>query len=379
MSARLRITFVVESGTDVRLVDGLAQRYDVTVLARRIVGGVEISRPPSNDVRVIVGPSGRMQFAAFTLRYLLRHPAATDRVLVQGYGAAALAANSASGITGKPTCMLVCSPAEAYYRCRKEADDTEKPFRWRELAAVEFLARCNALAGQRYVVLSQFLANVVRDHGGGPDVRVVPVYGVDTDLFRPANRDANELRAQLDLPRDGKLLFFSSRLAPEKDADTLLRAMRALVDQGRDVHLLHLSGGYRTFEEHAAAFGLDDRIVARDAVHPRDGLPSYYQSVDLCIQASRAEGLGFSPLEALACEVPVVASEVGGLLETIVPGETGWTYPVGDAPALAHCIADALDNPAEAHRRAVAGRKMVADGFNRGLVFANLDTALRSA
>ncbi len=379
MSARLRITFVVESGTDVRLVDGVAQRYDVTVLARRIVGGVEISRPPSNDVRVIVGPSGRMQFAALTLRYLLRHPAATDRVLVQGYGAAALAANSASGITGKPTCMLVCSPAEAYYRCRQEADDTAKPFRWRELAAVEFLARCNAIAGQRYVVLSQFLADVVRDHGAGPAVRVIPVYGADTDLFRPASRDVNELRAQLNLPNTGKLLFFSSRVAPEKDADTLLRAMRALVDQGRDIYLLHLSGGYRAFEEHAATFGLGGRIVARDAVHPREELPSYYQSADLCIQASRAEGLGFSPLEALACEVPVVASEVGGLLETIVPGKTGWTYPAGDAPALAHRIAEALDNPTEARRRAVAGRRMVADGFDRGLVFANLDTALRSA
>ena len=378
MSERLHITFVVESGTDVRLVDGLAQRYDVTVLARHMVGGVEISRPPSNDVRVIVGPSGRMQFAAFALRSLLRRPAATDMVLVQGYGAAALAANSASGITGKPTCMLVCSPAEAYYRCRKEADDAEKPFRWRELAAVRFLARCNALAGQRYVVLSQFLANVVRDHGGDPDVRVIPVYGVDTDLFRPASRNLNELRVQLGLPRAGKLLFFSSRVAPEKDAETLLRAMRALVEQGRDIYLLHLSGGYRTFAEHAAAFGLGDRVVAREAVHPREGLPSYYQSADLCIQASRAEGLGFSPLEALACEVPVVASEVGGLLETIVPGETGWTYPVGDAPALAHRIADALDNPVEAHRRAVVGRRMVADGFDRGLVFANLDTALRS-
>lgn len=379
MTARLRITFVVESGTDVRLVDGLAQRYDVTVVARRIVGGVEISRPPSRDVCVIVGPAGRMQFAAFALRYLLRHSAATDRVLVQGYGAAALAANSASGITRKSTCMLVCSPAEAYYRCRRDADETEKPFRRRELAAVEFLARCNAIAGDRYVVLSQFLANVVREHGAGPDVSVIPVYGVDTELFRPADRDPSELRAQLSLPQTGKLLFFSSRVAPEKDAHTLLKAMRRLVDQGRNIHLLHLSGGYRTFEKHAATFGLGDRTVARDAVHPREGLPSYYQSADLCIQASRAEGLGFSPLEALACEVPVVASKVGGLLETIAPGRTGWTYPAGNAPALADCIAAALDNPAEAHRRAVAGRKMVANAFDRDLVFADLDAALRSA
>jgi len=238
------------------------------------------------------------------------------------------------------------------------------------LFALGVLARANARVGQKYLVLSQYLAEVVRRHGTRRGIEVVPVYGVDTEIFSPATESKRVLKERLGLPPCGSLIFFSSRIAPEKDAETLLIAVRALLDKGHDLRLLHRSGGYREFLRDAARFGVAQRVIATDAVHPHAQLPDDYRASDLCVQASREEGLGFSPLEALACGVPVVAARVGGLRETIIDGETGWSYPAGDAVALARCIEEALSETEEATRRTAAGRAMVCAHYERRAVFA---------
>jgi glycosyltransferase involved in cell wall biosynthesis len=371
-----RLLFVVESGTDVRLVEGLGERFELSVLARRIDGGVEVSQTPTAGVRLTVGPASRAGFARMAFDEVRR--GRYDFVIVQGYAAAALAANVAGRAVGTPVMMLACSPVERYYECRREHAEEGKPFRRAELAALGALARVNARVGQQYLVLSEHLAGVVRAHGTRRPVEVVPVYGVDTQIFSPASGSKGALRERLGLPRTGQLVFFSSRIAPEKDAETLLAAVRLLRDRGRDVRVLHRSGGHRAFLAAARAFGVEGRVIATDAVHPHGQLADDYRASDLCVQASREEGLGFSPLEALACGVPVVAASVGGLRETIVDGRTGWSYPAGDAAALARAMDEALGDPAEAKRRARAGREMVVARYDRRVVFGRLEEVVRA-
>ncbi|MCZ6916711.1 MAG: glycosyltransferase family 4 protein [Gemmatimonadetes bacterium] len=371
-----RLLFVVESGTDVRLVDGLARHFALRVLARRIDGGVEISHPPDAPIEVSVGPASRFAFARRALGHLRRHRRDVDVVLAQGYGVGALVANLARRLWGIPTAMLVCSPVELYYRCRAVNPVAGKPYRRRELAALEIVARLNARLGARYIVLSRHLRDVVLRHGTRRPIDVVPVYGVDSTVFRPPLRDKRSIRADAGLPDRGALIFFGSRIAPEKDAITLIDAFKKLLDAGRDVWLLHRSGGYREFSEAARSGGIDHRIIAMDAVHPLHDLPRDYHASDVFIQASREEGLGFAPLEALACETPVVAAQTGGLRETIKDGTTGWTYPVGNVTALAAQIEDVLDRPDEAARRAAAGRAMVVADYERDGVFRSLAAIL---
>ena len=290
-----RICFVVESGTDVRMVEGLAEHFDLSIIARTIEGGVEISQPLDKVIPTILGPSSRMQFARMVLRHLRERAQSNDYVIVQGYGPAALAANLAARFTGVLTAMLVCSPAELYYQCRKSNPAVEKPFRRRELLSMLGLARVNARLGNRYFVLSQHLAGLVRSHGTAKPVDIVPIYGVDTSLFVPPSEPKAILRARAGLPTTGKLIFFSSRIAPEKDARTLLAALASLLSKGQDLWLLHRSGRFREFVFEAGRFGVADRIIATDAVHPQRELTQDYQASDLCIQASREEGLGFRP------------------------------------------------------------------------------------
>jgi len=375
---RTRLLFIVESGADVRLVEGLAERFELSVFARRIEGGVEISQATAATFESEVGPASRTAFARAAFREVWRRRARLDAVIVQGYGAAALAVNAACRLARLKSYMLVCSPVERYYLCRREHAEPSKPFRRRELFALGALARINARAGSHYLVLSEHLSEVVRGHGTRRPVSVVPVYGVDTEIFSLASEPKRATRERLGLPVEGSIVFFSSRVAPEKDAETLLKAFRVLLEEGRDLWLLHRSGGHRTFVEDARRFGVDARVIATDAVHPHKGLADDYRASDVCVQASREEGLGFSPLEAVACGVPVVAASSGGLRETIKHGETGWSYAAGDAEALAACMREALDDAAEGARRASLGRELVRERYERETVFARLEQVVNA-
>jgi hypothetical protein len=128
-SLRHRVLFVVESGTDVRLVEGLEQISSLAILARKIERGREISQQPSVPVQMSVGPSSRPRFAELVFRTLIAKRHEYDLCIVQGYGLAALAANSAAKLMGKPTVMFVCSATEEYYRGRVLASGRESPYR----------------------------------------------------------------------------------------------------------------------------------------------------------------------------------------------------------------------------------------------------------
>ena len=364
------ICFIVESGTDTRLVEGLARRARLTVLARAIPGGRAISQP--TDVDVIIGAPGRLAFALRVFREVWRR--ACGSVLVQGYGVAALAANVVARLKGVPCLMLVCSPVAEYYESRRAGG---YPFSPLTLIGINLVGRLNGLIGQGYVVLSGHLRDVVRRYSGRAPVHVVPVYGVDLQRFSPG-QPRTLSRTERGLPATGQIIFSSSRIAPEKDLSTLIEAFALLVREGRDVYLLNRSGGFREFLELAERAGIRERVIGTDAVDPRGDLREDYLVADVCVQASRAEGLGFSVLEALACATPVVASAVGGLRETVRDGVTGWSVPPGDAARLAAALRDALDRPEEARRRAAAGSEMVRERFESNAAFDRLVELLRA-
>jgi glycosyltransferase involved in cell wall biosynthesis len=370
-SSRARVCFIVESGTDVRLVEGLAARVALRVLAREIPGGRAISQATAHPITI--APSGRLTFALRAFASILRSP--PDAVVVQGHGVAALAVNVAARFKRIPCWMLICSPAAEYYEARRTGGYR---FSLATLALIRVLARLNASLGQGYVVLSDYLRVVVRQYDARHPVHIIPVYGVDLAQFT-GRIDRAQARHARGLPATGAIVFNSSRVAPEKDVVTLIDAFKLLVDEGRDVYLLNRSGGFREFLGRARRGGLQDRVMAIDASDPRRELPLDYVSADVCVQASRAEGLGFSVLEALACGTPVVASAVGGLLETVKDGVTGWTAPPGDAARLASAIRDALDHPEEARRRATAGRDMVQRRFESNAAFDALAALLATS
>jgi glycosyltransferase involved in cell wall biosynthesis len=351
------------------MLEGLASRVVLTTLVRAVPGSRAVSQHTA--VRVRMQPANRLAFAWTVFRWLLMNRC--DAVLVQGYGLAALAANIACRIRSRPCWMLVCSPAAEYYGARRAGG---YGFSHATLAAIQVLGLLNGRVGRGYVVLSEYLGTVVSNYGPGGRIHVIPVYGVDQNVFFPRSTDRAALRRARGLPADASILFNSSRVAPEKDTRTLIDAFSRLVKEGRDLYLLHRSGGYREFVALAQAAGIADRVIAGDAVDPRGDLPLDYCAADVCVQASREEGLGFSVLEAMACGTPVVATAVGGLREVVRDGTTGWTAAPGDPAALAEALRGALDAPQEARRRAAAGAAMVRMQFGSAHAFDRLTDLL---
>jgi glycosyltransferase involved in cell wall biosynthesis len=118
-------------------------------------------------------------------------------------------------------------------------------------------------------------------------------------------------------------------------------------------------------------------VLGRPAAHPMHELADYYRAADVLVQASLEEGLGLSPLEALACETPVVATDVGGMAAHL--RDYAALTPRRDAEAMARALLVIAAVPHAARRQARRGREYVCGNWNRDLAFRALRRALVTA
>jgi glycosyltransferase involved in cell wall biosynthesis len=143
---------------------------------------------------------------------------------------------------------------------------------------------------------------------------------VDLDRFSPEDS----------VLRDIDVLFVG-RLAEEKGPAVLLEALVASAVPRRTV--VAGQGSERARLETLAA--RCPGSVELPGVVPNEDLPSWYRRARVVVVPSFTEAAGMVPVEAMASGTPVVASSVGGLVDTVIDGENGWLVPPGDSVALA--------------------------------------------
>jgi glycosyltransferase involved in cell wall biosynthesis len=162
---------------------------------------------------------------------------------------------------------------------------------------------------------------------------------VDTTRFVPANAEARSaMRSELGVPEGARLLGSVGRLAFQKDPLTLYRAFAEAIKLVPDLWLYHLGEGELTSECEALAseLGIADRIIRR--IYLSEPV-SFYQVIDGMILTSRYEGLSFAVLEALACDLPVILTEVPGNLDFMAMGLShAWSAPKEDPSQIAGAI-----------------------------------------
>lgn len=196
---------------------------------------------------------------------------------------------------------------------------------------------------------------------------VVILHGIDTQGFSPP-ADRAALRRNLDLPEDHVILGCFGRIRAQKGTDAFVEAAITLLPGRPDVTAIIMgraTEGHEVFlsdlRERVAAAGLADRILFRPEV-PVHEIADWYRALDLYVAPQRWEGFGLTPIEAMACGVPVVATRVGAF-EEIVTAETGALVPPDDIPALAEAIAPFLDDAARRQATGQASRDRVQASF----------------
>lgn len=181
-------------------------------------------------------------------------------------------------------------------------------------------------------------------------------HGIDTEAFSPP-LDRAALRRRLGLPEGDVILGCFGRIRAQKGTDAFVDAAIDLLQVRPGVTALVMgraTEGHEAFlddlKARAAAAQLADRVRFLSEV-PVHEMADWYRALDLYVAPQRWEGFGLTPIEAMACGVPVVATRVGAF-EEIVTEATGTLVPPGDVPALAAAIAPFLD---DADRRRTAG------------------------
>lgn len=203
-------------------------------------------------------------------------------------------------------------------------------------------------------------------------VSVVPC-GVDTDMFTPrgpaAERGAHTHR-----------LLQLGRLVPRKGAAVSVAALAELpgtelvVVGGPAPDRVGADPEARRLREVAREAGVADRVRFTGGV-PCEEVPPLLRSADVVVCPADYEPFGIVPLEAMACGRPVVASAVGGQLDTVADPATGRLVPPRDPRALARALKELLNDPDAREACGAAGRRRVLSRYGWGSVAAATEAA----
>ena len=341
----------------------VTRRLTVDLPAKETVNGIQVHR---------LSPVGLSHFANVVIigrvfLYLVSQRQNYDLIHVHGVGPLGLAALLATKLTHKPVLIKVA----AYGNLSRIDHAGIVPNRYtrfvRRILLPPWLWNWWLHQASAIVVLGRETVNEALGLGLGDRTVHIP-NGVDTSRFSPLPLPERvALRHRLGIADDERILLFTGRLVRGKGLDTIVEALPELVKKMPHIRLwLAGSGALQSdnvteeLQQAIVQLGLTDKVQFLGAVSQ---VEQYLQAADLFIFPSRKEGMPNALLEAMACGLPVIASDIDGVRD-VAEDEIIRFFPVGDSNTLAKVILDAVSAPEATVVAAERARQHVETAFS---------------
>ncbi len=183
------------------------------------------------------------------------------------------------------------------------------------------------------------------------DWQIIP-NGIDTDVFHP------NVPAPPGMQKDVPNILFLGRFDPRNGLTTLIEAFRKVKGKGREAKLVVVGDGPLREHYYKVAAG-DKDIQFVGAV--LEGRPSYYAHSSVYACPTTKASFGITLLESMACETPIVCSDILGFRDVVVHGREALMHPCGDRDAIADQLVNILDDPGLAIELGTTGRQRALD------------------
>ena len=220
------------------------------------------------------------------------------------------------------------------------------------------ITRYGIVQSDGVTAISNYLKQATVEIFDFDNIAVIPNFICATDYQRHA---VENLRAELS-PNGERLLVHVSNFRPVKrPVDCVEILARVLKTTGARVRLVMVGdGSERSLAEHRArCLGIEEHC---SFVGKQPKISDYLSAADVLLLPSEQESFGLAALEAMACEVPVIASRVGGLPEVVTDGETGFLSEVGDVEKMSR---DAARLVTDEELRREMGKRARASAISR--------------
>lgn len=217
-------------------------------------------------------------------------------------------------------------------------------------------------------VISSFLAGWIKSLGVKENKIVIIPNGVDLKKFANLKKENNK----------EKIILTDSRLVEKNGLEDLIKSIKLLKT---DAQLLIIGAGplRKNLEHLTKELNLAKKIQFLGKI-PYEKIQKYYAQADIFIRPSLSEGFGNVFIQAMAAQIPVIATPVGGIPDFLQDGETGWFCKVKNPKSIAEKINYLLDekNQSEIKQVMTQAQKMVREKYNWDIITPQMNKIFQS-
>lgn len=215
-----------------------------------------------------------------------------------------------------------------------------------------------------FIAVSQDTKKAILEYLGHlPDDKITVIFNsVDVKRYH-REVDRGSIRRQLGLADSDHVMSVVATFKKQKGHCYLIEATSLIIQEMPDIHILFIGDGELREElmTQTKSLGLERNI---HFLGTRKDVPELLAASDYFILPSLWEGLSMALVEAMASQIPVIATDVSGTKQVIIPGETGILVPPGNAQQLANAMRQIISDPEKAKEMAIAAKQRVEKYFS---------------